>query len=92
MHFYNHERRPSAIGMRSPIDYEHTLNGHRGSKLTVSTFRGNTTVRVDRHRRVHLENSPAAGRRSSEQSTNDRTHTTALESPASPVYVATPHQ
>ena len=25
MHFYNHERRHSAIGMRSPINYEHTL-------------------------------------------------------------------
>jgi transposase InsO family protein len=26
MNFYNHERRHSAIGMRSPINYEHTLN------------------------------------------------------------------
>ena len=25
MHFYNHERRHSAIGMRSPINYEHSL-------------------------------------------------------------------
>ncbi|HWS93256.1 MAG TPA: hypothetical protein VN306_12420 [Mycobacterium sp.] len=25
MYFYNHERRHSAPGMRSPIDYEHTL-------------------------------------------------------------------
>jgi len=25
MHFYNHQRRHSAIGMLSPIDYEHTL-------------------------------------------------------------------
>ena len=25
MQFYHHERRHSALGMRSPIDYEHTL-------------------------------------------------------------------
>lgn len=25
MYFYNHQRRHSAIGMRSPLDYEHTL-------------------------------------------------------------------
>jgi putative transposase len=25
MHFYNPERMHSALGMRSPIDYEHTL-------------------------------------------------------------------
>jgi putative transposase len=25
MNFYNHERRHSAIGMRSPINYEHSL-------------------------------------------------------------------
>ncbi|MCC3316729.1 integrase core domain-containing protein [Nocardia africana] len=26
MHFYNHQRRHSAIGMLSPIDYERSLN------------------------------------------------------------------
>jgi hypothetical protein len=29
VHFYNDERRHSAPGMRSPIDYEHTLKAAR---------------------------------------------------------------
>jgi len=61
MHFYNNERRHSALGMRSPSEYERTLHAATEASQPCPLFRGNPTPVRRTHTPYRLVNGQNLG-------------------------------